>query len=368
MSSNEESTLFAIYTLGYTFFSLVMIAPPTEFVAAGLTVQNMLASFLGSEELGFIYFHIKRTAATLLIHSCFPLGYFLGLRYVSPLQHLYWFPYFAWYWQIYLTISLFIIICASAVVFYWSTGNWSRHPIAKELSYLTNNAGSWRAVASSINVEFRRFDKFTSGPHGRRVIVTDSWVMKTSTYFLNIAHQNDIHLTLSKSEEHSLSYESMTSVQYLNISVVSINKKVTPFQIRLNSLEYRDLKEKLSGPIRNARNIVIKQSLSDQFLEAFHEQVNLNHDFRLPLNMDCDNCIGCMQKESDVKLVKLCDDQEAGNCVQCFCRPMWCLECMGKWFASRQNQQRPEIWMSGKSPCPTCRATFCVLDVCKIVK
>lgn len=74
MSSNEESTLFAIYTLGYTFFSLVMIAPPTEFVAAGLTVQNMLASFLGSEELGFIYFHIKRTAATLLIHSCFPLG------------------------------------------------------------------------------------------------------------------------------------------------------------------------------------------------------------------------------------------------------------------------------------------------------
>lgn len=117
-------------------------------------------------------------------------------------------------------------------MFYWSTDNWSRHPIAKELGYLTNNAGSWRAVASSINVEFRRFDKFTSGPHGRRVIVTDSWVMKTSTYFLNIAHQNDIHLTLSKSEEHTLSYESMTSVQYLNISVVSINKKVTPFQIR----------------------------------------------------------------------------------------------------------------------------------------
>ena len=73
-----------------------------------------------------------------------------------------------------------------------------------------------------------------------------------------------------------------------------------------------------------------------------------------------------MQKESDVKLVKLCDDQEAGTCVQCFCRPMWCLECMGKWFASRQNQQTPEMWMAGKSPCPTCRATFCVLDVCKI--
>ena len=57
------------------------------------------------------------------------------------------------------------------------------------------------------------------------------------------------------------------------------------FFFRLNSLEYRDLKEKLQAPIRNARNIVIKQSLSDQFLEAFREQVNENQVFRLPLNM-----------------------------------------------------------------------------------
>lgn len=83
---------------------------------------------------------------------------------------------------------------------------------------------------------------------------------------------------------------------------------------------------------------------------------------------EADTCIGCMQKESDIKLVKLCDSVEAGQCVQCYCRPMWCLECMGKWFASRQDQQRPEVWMSGSSPCPTCRAKFCVLDVCKLVK
>ena len=41
-----------------------------------------------------------------------------------------------------------------------------------------------------------------------------------------------------------------------------------------------------------------------------------------------------------------------------------CVSCMGRIFASKQNQNRPEQWMTGKSPCPTCRATFCVLDVC----
>ncbi len=55
-----------------------------------------------------------------------------------------------------------------------------------------------------------------------------------------------------------------------------------------------------------------------------------------------------------------------GECMRCYCRPMWCLECMGKWYASRQDQSAPETWMSSRSPCPTCRATFCMLDVCML--
>ena len=84
-------------------------------------------------------------------------------------------------------------------------------------------------------------------------------------------------------------------------------------------------------------------------------------------------CIGCMQQQSDCKLQKMCADPQpgvAGNgsearaCQQCYCRPMWCIDCMARWFASRQNQAEPERWMSSKSPCPTCRSIFCVLDVC----
>lgn len=105
-------------------------------------------------------------------------------------------------------------------------------------------------------------------------------------------------------------------------------------------------------------------------------------------------CIGCMQVPANTKLVKLCHvdgkrqyahacvcmcvltwlwlavcvtgaDNES-DCQQCFCRPMWCLSCLGRWFASRQDQERPETWLSSRVPCPTCRAKFCVLDICLV--
>lgn len=134
-------------------------------------------------------------------------------------------------WKLFLAISLILPVVAAGVVYYWSRRKWDNHPIARQLHYL-GNGDSWRSVASSINIEFRRIDKFMSGVIGRQVVVTDSWVMKSSTYFVYVAHQNDIHLTLAATEEHSISYESMTSVQYLNMNVQSINKNVKPFNIR----------------------------------------------------------------------------------------------------------------------------------------
>ena len=68
-----------------------------------------------------------------------------------------------------------------------------------------------------------------------------------------------------------------------------------------------------------------------------------------------------MKKLADVKLVKLCGQNS--DCRVCSCRPMWCLECLGKWFAFRQNQSEPLTWLDSKATCPTCRAKFCVSDV-----
>ena len=42
-----------IFTLAYIILTVCFIHPPTEFVSAGLTVQNLLANFLGSEDMNF---------------------------------------------------------------------------------------------------------------------------------------------------------------------------------------------------------------------------------------------------------------------------------------------------------------------------
>ncbi|XP_060565475.1 E3 ubiquitin-protein ligase TM129-like [Ruditapes philippinarum] len=363
----SETNAVLLFTCFYLFFAVLLVAPPTEFISAGLTIQNVFSNILGSEDINFIYYHIRRTSITLIFHSSLPLCYYIVLGLFAPELQLFT-PWLApAVFQLLLVTAITLTSAACLLVFYWSRSNWDNHPIAKELGYLGDENSTWRAVAASINIEFRRIDKFSSGiPTGRRVIVTDSWVIKTSTYFVHVAHQNDIHLTLAASEEHNISYENMTSVQFVHIDVASINPKIAPFSLRLNSLDYRDLKEKLQAPVRNARCIVIRQSLSEQFLQAFAEQVSLNPVFIPPDGMEVDTCIGCMQKESDIKLQKHCSEQDVGECVQCYCRPMWCLECMGKWFASRQDQQRPDTWLSSRSPCPTCRAVFCILDVCKI--
>ena len=63
-----------IFSLVYFLFGLALIAPPTEFISAGLTVQGLLADYLGSEDLHFILYHIRRTTATAIFHSFLPLG------------------------------------------------------------------------------------------------------------------------------------------------------------------------------------------------------------------------------------------------------------------------------------------------------
>ena len=63
-----------LFTFAYAVFVVCVIVPPTEFISAGLTVQNLFASWLGSEELDFIHYHIRRSTATLLFHSIIPLG------------------------------------------------------------------------------------------------------------------------------------------------------------------------------------------------------------------------------------------------------------------------------------------------------
>ncbi|XP_075355707.1 E3 ubiquitin-protein ligase TM129 [Mycteria americana] len=354
------------FTLAYLVFAVCFVFPPDEVRSAGLTVQSLLAAWLGSEDAAFVQYHLRRSTGTLLAHSLLPLGYYLGMCFAAPEKHLCFFHLAPKGWKTFFFFAVLFPAITSALAYYWSRKGWNNHPLARTLAVHALPQSGWRAVASSINTEFRRIDKFATGTPGARVIVTDTWVIKVTTYCLHVAQQQDIHLMVTDSRQHELTPDSNMPVQFLTIRVASINPYVKAFDIRLNSTEYGELREKLRAPISNAANVVIHQSLSDLFLETFTSLVEINQTYPVPSTQELEPCIGCMQTIANIKLIKNCQEPNEGECQQCYCRPMWCLTCMGKWFASRQDQQHPETWLSSQVPCPTCRAKFCILDVCII--
>ncbi|XP_026185898.1 E3 ubiquitin-protein ligase TM129 isoform X2 [Mastacembelus armatus] len=272
-------------------------------------------------------------------------------------------------WTAFLLLSLCLQLFSWMLVIYWSHYHWHNHPICRALqSHIRPPHTNWNSVMTSINSEFRRIDKFATGAPGARVIITDSWVLKVATYHIYMALQSECHVTVTDSRQHQLSPDSASPTQILTLRVDSINPAVRPFDIRLNSREYAELREKLHAPIRNSANVVIHLTISELFLETFRAQVDLNQSYTLPTGQELELCIGCMQVPARTKLVRLChrEREDDSDCQQCFCRPMWCLSCLGRWFASRQNQQRPETWLSSRVPCPTCRAKFCILDICLV--
>ncbi|XP_043982727.1 E3 ubiquitin-protein ligase TM129 isoform X1 [Gambusia affinis] len=358
------------FTLAYTVFAVCLIFTPNEFRAAGLTIQNAFSPWLGSEDIDFIGHHLRRTSLTVLIHSSLPLGYFMGMCVAAPEKNLINVHQISASWRAFLFLSVSLQLTSWLLVIYWYCYHWHNHPISRtlkahaQLPYSTSGH-----VAASINREFRRIDKVVTGVPGARVIVTDSWILKVTTYHIDMALQSDCHVTVTDSRQHQLSPDSPSPIEILSLRVESINPTVRPFNISLNSTDYTDLRVKLRAPIRTSPNVVIHQTMSELFLETFRAQVELNQRYTLPSGQEVEPCIGCMQVPASTKLVRLCQTAGIDNeseCQQCFCRPMWCLFCLGRWFASRQDQQRPQTWLSSKVPCPTCRAKFCILDVCMV--
>ncbi|XP_072291720.1 E3 ubiquitin-protein ligase TM129 isoform X3 [Eucyclogobius newberryi] len=272
------------FTLAYWVFCLCFVFTPNEFRSAGLTVQNLFSSWLGSEDMGFVQYHIRRSSVTLLVHSALPLGYYLGMCLAAPEHHM-------------------------------------------------------------------------------------EHILEVSTYSVSMALQSQCQVSMVHSRQHHMSPDSASPTQILTLKVDSTNRSMSPFHIRLNSIEYSELRDKLHSPVQNLTNVVIYQSVSELFLDTFRAQVQDNPMYSLPRGQELEPCIGCMLVAANVKLLQLCQSQDSdsdSDCQRCQCRPMWCVSCMGRWFASRQNQQRPETWLSSKVPCPTCRANFCVLDVCVV--
>eukprot|EP00092_Neocalanus_flemingeri_P031314 GFUD01034010.1.p1 GENE.GFUD01034010.1~~GFUD01034010.1.p1 ORF type:complete len:413 (-),score=79.34 GFUD01034010.1:82-1263(-) len=376
-----------VFSLFYAVFCTGFIYQSKEFSGAGLSPEIFLSynDWIGSEELRFFNYHMKRTAGSMVLHSLLPAGYFLGYSYFTSIidgNHSNMSDFWAhWpvFWNV-LLVSIMMPLIATTTVWLWSLNGWERHPfIAKLKLYASNN--TWRQVAADVETEFRRIDKISIRTNPlSKVVVTDNWIVMVGAWpwSLQLSHQSDVSLQLASSEHHRISTEGeIGGAQFLHIKVINRKPEHSSFIFRLNSLEYQNLQDKVTGTIGNFENIQVYKTVSERFVDVFKEQISENP--RVSVTDELEPCIGCMAQTANVKIQRTCESSQEGGaaaggggadgageadaCVNCYCRPMWCIDCMAKWFASRQDQSSPETWLGSKCPCPTCRSKFCVRDV-----
>ncbi|XP_018324396.1 E3 ubiquitin-protein ligase TM129 [Agrilus planipennis] len=355
-----------MYTLFYLLLTVCVIYPPSEFISLGFTIPSLFTSLLGSESEEFIAYHIKRSILTLFVYSVLPLGYIVGLWFngaedaslLSLHDHV--------FWKIFGTTCIILPLLAAYQIIYWSRDNWRYHPIAKNISHFCNNNSDWISVASNINSEFRSIDKTIIQTSSIcEIVATENWILKITPFTIFVAHQSDTRLVVNKSDTHHISQNNEREVQYVTIEVKSFREGVGSFVIRLNAMNFRDLQNRLSRTIEVLPNIIFHKNILEKFIDAFKEEIQEN--IRYLTNQELDSCIGCMQTIANVKLQKLCtDSSNTESCGTCYCKPMWCVDCMARWFASRQDNEQPDTWLSSRCTCPMCRVNFCILDVCLV--
>lgn len=144
------------FTLVFVLFSFGIIYPPQEFDSIGLTINNIFSSFLGSSDIEFIQYHLRRTCLTLLIHSILPTLYIVCyyLKFDDLIDYnAEVFPKF-FLWNFFVIFSIFLPIISGFIVYTWCKDNYAKHPLSKNLQKYSRD--NWLQAASDINTEYRR--------------------------------------------------------------------------------------------------------------------------------------------------------------------------------------------------------------------
>uniref|UniRef100_A0A1B0BHP3 RING-type domain-containing protein n=1 Tax=Glossina palpalis gambiensis TaxID=67801 RepID=A0A1B0BHP3_9MUSC len=387
----DESEL--LFNLFYLLLCMCIIYPPEEFQRLGLTIEQLFSRLLGEEYLNFVLYHKKRTSLNLFVHSCLPALYFLIHRFKfsvfmeselekeSELDPDFPMPQEAkafktLTWKVAQRFSLMAILVVPALIFNWYQQDWKRHPISQTLLKFSNVPhSSITEIISDIGNEFRRPNIYKKKLNFiSTVITTENWIIKTSLYNVYFAHQSDTTLSVAKTETYNVSADNTDTLQMVSIVVKPNRVGVPDFHIRINALEFRNLEERITRPIVIPSNIQFHRNVIDRFIDVFKEQVTHNPIYKP--DRIAEKCLGCMNEEPNIKIHKQCEDIDRDGqpllsencCSNCYCRPMWCVECLARWFAARQNEHDREVWLEQKCTCPMCRAKFCLLDVSYIEK
>lgn len=143
------------FTVFYVIFVFCFLFPPSAFVNAGITIPQLFSSWLGSEDLQFVQYHLKRTVTTVIFHSLLPLGYFGGILLTEGLNQLL-ILVITPLGFVFLVFSVLLPMAGSIKLMLWCANNWTYHPFVVLLTSYADNGRTWADVASEINAEFRR--------------------------------------------------------------------------------------------------------------------------------------------------------------------------------------------------------------------
>ncbi|KAG6447827.1 E3 ubiquitin-protein ligase TM129 [Manduca sexta] len=347
-----------LITLFYLIFSIGIIYPPTEFVSAGFTIAQLFENYLGSENVNFIGYHMKRTTITALIHSSLPLGYVFCLWCGGENG--------SWMLASAAATALIPLLMCYKLLCWWEHDK-TKHPIVKTLLPYVMPGTDWRVTAANLNVEFRSVDKVSIPLTATsKFVATESWLIKVSQYSMNVVMQRDCALVATATDTHNLTPSGEDEVQYINIEAIPSRDDVARFTFRVSTMALRDLQPRLARPVRVPEHIALMPTLVERFVGVFKQYVDQNPVYFI--DDEPELCIGCMVAPADVKLNKRCLPPPAHvempppECQECNCRVLWCAACMARWWAARAAGP-PAQWLAGRCTCPVCRARFCLLDV-----
>lgn len=136
-----------IITIVYFLFTACIIYPPTEFVTAGFTIPQIFDGILGSENVNFVSYHMRRTSITMVAHSFLPMGYWFALYFGGWRSE----------WLLFTFVScwMFVFLCLYKMICWWEYEKHG-HPMVKTLLPYVPQGSDWRVVAADLNTEFKK--------------------------------------------------------------------------------------------------------------------------------------------------------------------------------------------------------------------
>ncbi|GMR61443.1 hypothetical protein PMAYCL1PPCAC_31638 [Pristionchus mayeri] len=339
----------------FGLFSITMIWPPEEFVSAGATFEHLFWRWIGDFSLNVVEYQLRKVLVNRVCVLCLPgiFAVYIILNVPPTPTSMY-----------VATACLASMIAGLGYAFYTITTNFSQMRQMKELALYGSDI---HRLMIEITREYLEFANFAvSFAHSSKLVIGSHWLIHITRFDFTIVNLTDVTFEVVRSTTVDLNLERPNDqLQFLVIEANIRHKNIKNFRFRVRTDQFRDLQDRIAAPIGMARNVILHQSLNERFVKAFVDCIDKNPRTLYSRMSELEPCFGCSSETPDVKIEKRCTTtiEGARECRQCFCRPMWCVGCLGRIFAAKQDQDRPDIWLDGQGTCPTCRAEFCMLDV-----